>query len=44
MLEAEDVKVEVVCFGDKDTTVEAKESCRVNGPTQGVKCLKGGFA
>ena len=34
MLEAKDVKAEVVCFGDEDATIEAKESCRVNGPTQ----------
>ena len=34
VLEAKDVKAKVVCFGDKDATVEVKESCRVNGPTQ----------
>ena len=34
VLEAKDVKVEIVCFGDEDTTIEAKKSCHINGPTQ----------
>ena len=34
VFEAKDAKAEVVCFRDEDTTVEAKKSCRVNGPTQ----------
>ena len=34
VFEAKDAKAEVICFGDKDTTVEAEESCRVNGPAR----------
>ena len=32
VFEAKDAKAEVVCFGDEDTTIEAEESCHVNGP------------
>ena len=34
VLEAKDAKAEIVCFGDENTTVEAKKSCRINGPMQ----------
>ena len=32
VFEVKDVKAEVVCFGDEDVTVEAEESCHINGP------------
>ena len=34
VLEVKDAKAEVVCFRDEDVTIEVKESCHINGPTQ----------